>query len=155
MTPLVPFTPRPPTAQKIAELRQWASDNGMNPDDVTKGIDADLRGEWFGNELYVVIRQDIDTPDGWPDMVWLSVRRQDRGPVRDWRHMQAIKTQLVGAECEGVELYPAESRVVDTANQFHIWAFNEPGPKFPFGFGEGKRTDDSAGGTVQRKGAGR
>jgi hypothetical protein len=37
--------------------------------------------------------------------------------VHDWRDLQRIKNQLVGPECEAVELYPAESRKVDTANQ--------------------------------------
>lgn len=34
---------------------------------------------------------------------------------------------------EGVELYPAESRKADSANQYHLWVLSEP-IQFPFGF---------------------
>jgi hypothetical protein len=66
---------------------------------------------------------------GW----WLSVKTHDRAPVHDWRDFQRIKNELVGPEAEAVELYPAESRLVDTSNQFHLWCF-EPPFKFPFGY---------------------
>jgi hypothetical protein len=70
------------------------------------------------------------------DLVWLSIKRVDRDPVRDWRDLQAIKNALIGPECEAVELFPAESRLVDTANQYHLFAINDPTYRFPFGFGE-------------------
>jgi hypothetical protein len=73
---------------------------------------------------------------GVPDIVHLSVRRLDRQPIHDWRDMQHIKNMLVGRENEGVELYPAEARKVDTANQFHIWVLADPKMRFPFGYDE-------------------
>lgn len=70
-----------------------------------------------------------------PKMVWLSIRARDRSELRrDWREFQRIKNELVGADCEGVELYPAEKRLVDTADQFHLWVFEEPDVRFPFGY---------------------
>jgi len=33
-------------------------------------------------------------------------------------------------------LYPAESRRVDTSNQYHLWVMKDPMFKFPFGFKE-------------------
>lgn len=74
-------------------------------------------------------------------VVHLSIRRADRKPVRDWRHMQAIKNDILGPEVEAVELYPAESRLVDTANEFHLWApVDDQGAAvpFPFGFNDGR-----------------
>ena len=68
------------------------------------------------------------------EMTWLSIKRRDREPCRDWRDFQEIKNQLVGPECEGVELYPAESRLVDTANEYHLFVVNNPSYRFPFGF---------------------
>lgn len=64
----------------------------------------------------------------------VSVKRLDRAPIRDWRVMQRIKNELVGPEHEGVELYPAESRVVDTANQYHMWVLKDEGAKIPCGW---------------------
>ena len=75
------------------------------------------------------------TPQG-DKGVWLSIKRIDRELIHDWREMQEIKNELVGRECEGVELYPAESRRVDTANQYHLWCSNDPKFRFPMGFQE-------------------
>ena len=70
-------------------------------------------------------------------VIHLSVKTHDKKPIRDWRDMQRIKNELVGEEHEAVELYPAESRLVDTANQYHMWVFDKPvsdGAYYPFGF---------------------
>jgi hypothetical protein len=48
--------------------------------------------------------------------------------------MQKIKNLIVGPENEGVELFPAESRLVDTANQYHLWVFERPDVRFPIGW---------------------
>lgn len=72
--------------------------------------------------------------------VWhLSIKRLDKEAVHDWRDLQAIKNMIVGEEYEAVELYPSESRLVDSANQYHLWVFvgvfgsNEI-PVLPIGF---------------------
>jgi hypothetical protein len=77
-------------------------------------------GTTWANGQYVVIKKDYPT-----GMTHLSIRRQDRKACRDWRDCQQIKNQLCGSEREGIELYPAESRLVDTANQFHLWVMPE------------------------------
>jgi hypothetical protein len=86
--------------------------------------------------------------------IWhLSIKRHDREPIRDWRVMQALKTAVVGPDHEGIELYPAESRVVDTANQYHIWVFATPdgGPFcLPIGFSKGLRVDAGENELMQR-----
>ena len=68
----------------------------------------------------------------------ISLRRLDWKPVTDWRDKQALKNELAGPECEAAELYPAESRVVDKENFFHLWCL-PPGQQFPIGFEEGGR----------------
>lgn len=83
----------------------------------------------FMNNRYVVIVRYVGWYAGTPGQWWhLSIRRQDRAPVRDWRDLQRIKNELVDPEAEAIELFPAESRLQDTANQFHLhvvmgWAF--------------------------------
>ena len=101
------------------------------------GMPIDLGDEeQFANDLYVVTRRQMhsDNPEA-PKLYHLSIRRQDREPCRDWRDFQRIKNQLCGPEWTGVELYPAESRKVDGANQYHLWCFDVP----DFGFGFSKR----------------
>lgn len=67
----------------------------------------------------------------------LNIRSRDGKVImRDWRHFQWIKNQLVGPECEAVELYPAESRCVDANNKYHLWCSLDPSFRFPFGMVE-------------------
>ena len=86
------------------------------------------------------------------EFAWLSFKRIDRKPVKDWRHVQNIKNDILGPECEAVEIYPAESRLTDTANQYHLWGFTDSEFKFPWGFPSRQVADDAGGvaGAVQR-----
>lgn len=81
----------------------------------------------YVNNLYTV--HSTETSDG---ATHLSVRANDRRWRHDWRHLQRIKNELCGPEREAVELYPAESRLVDEANQFHLWVA-PPGVTIPVG----------------------
>jgi hypothetical protein len=97
------------------------------------------------NDVYQVNVTDLG------EIVHLSIKRVDKQACRDWRDFQEIKNQLVGKECEGLELYPAESRIVDTANQFHLWVLKDPKRRVPLGFNNGRiLNDDSELGVVQR-----
>lgn len=91
-----------------------------------------------------------------PDLVHLSIKLIDKSPVHDWRHLQEIKNRLIGPEFEAVEIYPAETRVVDTANQYHLWAFGDPTTLKEIGFQQGRNVtyDDNVGGARQRGRAG-
>ena len=96
---------------------------------------------WVNNSFQVIVyRNPAEAPElpqsnsGWPNMVWLSIKRTDQEAIHDWRELQEIKNQIIGHENEAVEVYPAESRMVDTANQFHLWVFTDPEVRLPFGF---------------------
>jgi hypothetical protein len=49
-----------------------------------------------------------------------------------------------------MELYPAESRRVDTANQYHIFCFTDPKYRIPFGFSVRAVSETSIGKSEQR-----
>jgi hypothetical protein len=100
--------------------------------------DEFLAGETWMNALYVVIKTKLKS-----GFIHLSIRRCDRAACRDWRHFQAIKNQLCGDECEAMEIYPAESRLVDTANQFHLWVL-PPGIAIPLGYFFGRQVSDGS-----------
>jgi hypothetical protein len=68
--------------------------------------------------------------------IHLSIRRRDGSVAKNWRHFQRIKNELVGPEYEAVELFPAESRLVDTANEYHLWVHANSQYRFPLGFAE-------------------
>jgi len=110
-------------------------------------VGDDLIETWT-NSRYQVIVYDLvreygeAIPEGgWPRMVHLSIRRQDRDPIRDWRDMQRIKNELCGTTTEAIELYPSEKRLVDAANQYHLYVL-EPGFTFPFGYDYRDVSDD-------------
>lgn len=64
---------------------------------------------------------------------WLSIKLRSRNVVTNWRDLQRIKNEIIGPEHEAVQLFPAESRLVDTSNQYHLWVLaNEQ--QFPFGY---------------------
>lgn len=85
----------------------------------------------FKNNLYTVLREDNE--DGG---VHLSIRSNDRHWRHDWRHLQRIKNEILGPEREAIELYPAESRLMDEANQFHLWALPAELGRIPIGYDE-------------------
>jgi hypothetical protein len=66
--------------------------------------------------------------------VHLSIKVHDKQAWHDWRDLQRIKNEICGDETEAIELYPAESRLVDTANQYHLFVFRDW--KVPVGFEE-------------------
>ena len=115
--------------------------------EITAGPDLSLPdGTIYRNSRYQVVVRRPASPQDAP-LVWLSIKRIDNQPCRDWRDFQQIKNELLGAEVEAVELYPAESRRVDAANQYHLWAF--PGQTMPFGFAE-RLIAESIPGVTQR-----
>lgn len=89
------------------------------------GVPIDLGAEeqWANDQYVVHKRVHHSSKHDIPPMIHLSIRRQDREPCRDWRDFQRIKNQLAGPEWEAMEIYPAESRIVDMANQYHLWCF--------------------------------
>ena len=101
--------------------------------------------EIWVNDLYQVnIARGDNVPNnmmGVP-MVHLSIKRLDKKPITDWRHKQAIKDSLVGPDHEGFELYPSATRLVDTANQYHLFVFDDPDLRLPIGWAVRAVKDD-------------
>lgn len=99
----------------------------------SEGIEMEA---WSNNIYDVLVRH--NPRDG---VTWLSLKRHDRKPIRIWRHLQQMKNEICGPEREAVELFPAESRLADSANEYHLWVLPE-GHTFPLGFPEGLVTTD-------------
>ncbi len=93
------------------------------------------------NNVYTVHISGADVPPPMGPVAWLSIKRNDRQVIRDWRELQRIKNAIMGDECEAVEMFPAESRLTDTSNQFHLWCF-APGYRLPFGYAERLVSDE-------------
>jgi hypothetical protein len=92
--------------------------------------------EW-GNALYGVTIRRFEC--GWPfgDGPWaqIGIYCHDGQPRHDWRDMQHIKNDVLGDEWEAVELFPAESRLIDPSNYYTLYA----APGISLGIYEGRR----------------
>lgn len=103
----------------------------------------------FINDKYQVNVKFDDETNQWQGLVWLSIKRHDKEAIHDWRDLQIIKNKLCGDEREAVEIYPAESRLVDSSNQYHLWVLPE-GEKIPFGYGDRLVVDEHNNKSKQR-----
>ena len=114
------------------EIVQWCM-KSYNLDEAAarKFLEDDAaKCETWINDLYQVQKRYLDN-----GMIHLNIRRRDGAAVlRDWRHFQYIKNQLIGEECEAVELYPAESRKVDSSNKYHLYGVPDSKFRFPIGW---------------------
>lgn len=121
----------PPSPERIAALKEAGASDEL--------IAEVAAGEFWRNDLYTV--QVGRHSEGW--IQELSIRRNDRKPVHDWRHFQRIKSEIAGPDVEAFELYPAEERLMDTANQYYLWCL-PPGQRLPVGFETGRNVQDAA-----------
>jgi len=81
-----------------------------------------------------------------PQIVYvLGIENFDESARHDWRDFQRLKNELIGPEAEALELYPAESRLLDPSNYFMLWVFPK-GDRIPLGVRQGRdvRTPDEA-----------
>lgn len=138
-------------------IAQHMADHGLTREQAKAALNKILADEVWVNDQYQV-NIDKRAPHGFAGVaVWhLSIKRRDKAPVHDWRDLQAIKNALCGPQAEAVELYPAESRLVDSANQYHLWVFmpkspQDPMPRVPLGWTDRLVVDEPLGGAVQRR----
>ncbi len=102
----------------LMRMEEWEKNEPSEPDEI-----------WFNDTYNVTVRRLKKDPVFGSEggMVQIGVSSFDGTSRHDWRDFQAIKNQLAGPECEGFELYPAESRLLDPSNYFTLWCF--PGVK--------------------------
>lgn len=140
---------RPPTQEPPWQHMQAAEFKGDKDDPLRKMLESEEG--WVGvfvNNLYQVTMREIVTTD-FGTVAWLCIRRIDSAPGHDWRHFQNIKNDLCGPETEAMEIYPAESRLVDTSNQYHLYVMPS-GVQIPFGYAERDVSDVPFGKNKQR-----
>jgi hypothetical protein len=95
---------------------------------VEEKVQQVLTWETYRNDIYQVVVERT-TP-----LIHLCIRRHDGEACKEWKHHQQIKNEIIGPEYEAVELFPAESRLIDTTNEYHLWVHPTPSYRFPFGF---------------------
>ena len=100
---------------------------------------------WTNGDYYAILDKDCNAKcfvgaHFFGHRVWyLRIGRIDHKPIRNWSVLQRIKNEIVGAEYEAVELYPAQSRLINYECCYHLWilapheAETKP-PRFPIGY---------------------
>ena len=108
----------PPRRELLEEVMKSYK---FNEDEALKLLDDEqAKAEVWINDLYQV------SVTAWGNgMLQINIRRRDGSMFKDWRHFQQIKNEVAGPEREAFELYPAESRKVDTCNKWHLWVLPE------------------------------
>ena len=132
---------RPDVGETNRELPAWAP-FARTGQVVVSNLPNTPDGVVYENSRFVVIVRDCGG-GGEGKLIWLSIKNADNSARHDWRELQRIKNELLGPDVEAVELYPAESRLVDASNQFHLFAV--VGFRFPFGFEERLVSEDTPG----------
>ncbi len=107
----IPLTVTTPVFPNDTLARLWSLSNGAD--------------EQFSNAHYIVHRRKFTDGDDRVAMIYLSIRTVENDARHDWREFQRIKNELAGPDWWGVEVYPDEADLHDTANQFHLWCFPE------------------------------
>ena len=134
-----PFRPIEAPADSLANNRAWAQD----------GV-----ARWFANSIYVVRMIALRGEPPFGTTVCLTIRTHDHQPRHDWRELQRIKNELMGKSVEAVEVYPAEERLVDNSNYYHLFCFPQLATEdgwLPFGFTERLVTEGGSAGQKQRQ----
>jgi hypothetical protein len=100
-----------------------------------KAYEHEIPDECWTNDIYecFVYRGDKVPNKSDYEITWLSVKRKDRAPINNWRHLQQIKNDVCGKNYTAVEIYPSEKNLIDQANQYHLWVFTD-GTELPFGW---------------------
>ncbi len=122
----------------------------VTPEDVERSYAAAKEDEIYLNDIYqVAVHRHTEQS---PPVIHLSIKRIDKQPIHDWRDLQQIKNELTDPEFDACELYPAESRLVDTANQYHLWVIADKECRIPVGWHSGRLVVSEAvvDGSVQR-----
>jgi hypothetical protein len=146
--------------QKILDACKKAN-KPISRKEAKKTYNSSLLDEtWINDKYQVAVSRGAEVPaqDFWNNqglkIIHLSIKLLTKDPIHDWRDLQEIKNALIGPEYFGVEVYPPESHLVDTANQYHIWVFTDMDDgsiHFPIGFKEGRMLiNTSFNGTKQR-----
>lgn len=135
-----------PVKERIKYIQNTSKDVAGQPltwKQAKSTLEYIMRGKRYINDTYEVQHQTAkQVTDVWSTQLkgkvdYLSIKRRDKKQCRNWSDFQEIKNMLCvnGEKRYAVEIYPPEDRLVNTANQYHIWVL-PLGLDIGFGFRE-------------------
>lgn len=86
-----------------------------------KPIELEQGESWWRNSFYTVFRKELQPEEGIEGPVRLSIRRNDGKAIREWKHLQRVKNEVVGEEREAAEIFPPQSMVSSMDHEHHLF----------------------------------
>ena len=132
------FAPMRSREENVKLATQWHSalskESSKHPsleECIDSFVKEDIRNQTlkiYRNQIYTVYvdaNTDLAYESFKDKVIHLSIKRNDRRPCNDWRDMQEIKNLLAGPERQAIQIFPKESHLIDTSNQYHLWVLPE------------------------------
>ncbi|KWX71587.1 hypothetical protein AMQ84_27065 [Paenibacillus riograndensis] len=105
----------------------WVGKPSPKSKHVGTGWFGELNKAWSDGK-YVVMTRSVETE--WGEVIHACIRNADNTDI-PWAEKQRIKNELLGEERTAIEVFPANSDLVDEANMYHLWVL-PAGMKLPF-----------------------
>jgi hypothetical protein len=115
--PWQPLVGGPPARAYLERLTGQLRELGMSDETIAEQLPDRV---WLNDRYQVLERRANEA-----GLLHLSIHRHDRRAVRDWRELQQIKNEVAGRERCAIEVFPPESQLVDTSNEYHLWVLPE------------------------------
>jgi hypothetical protein len=108
--------PRKTTTSLWTEFQQvWPIGEDDQPIELSEGE------SWWRNSFYTVFRKELQPEEGIEGAVQLSIKRNDGKAIREWKHLQRVKNEVVGEEREAAEIFPPQSMVTSMDHEHHLF----------------------------------
>lgn len=76
---------------------------------------------YWQNSFYLVFRKELEPELGLDGSVLLTLKRRDGKAIREWKHLQRVKNELVDPEREAVDIFPPQSMVTSMGNEHNLF----------------------------------
>lgn len=86
-----------------------------------KPVELEPGESYWRNSFYLVFVKELEPERGREGAVRLSVKHNQGKAIREWKHLQRIKNEIVGDDREAVEIFPPESMVTSLDNEHHLF----------------------------------
>lgn len=84
-------------------------------------VEVEEGEQYWRNSFYLVLVKCIVPSEGLDGPVRLDIKHNLNKPIREWKHLQRIKNELVGEEREALEVFPPESMVTHMSNMHNLF----------------------------------
>jgi len=117
--------------EKVARIAWTEFSQREIPEDVIKQCTdkkIPVPSAVYANSFFYVVVYILD------GIIQLSIKPFDPSDKPTWKDLQQIKNEIVSRESEAIELFPAESRCVESEGHTYLWVLHDQ-QQYPIGFG--------------------